>query len=88
MGTRPRRWAKTSSWTMEELFHMYTCSMATVGTSAIIMRRKALAKDTSTPFISKTNSFSHGLSNTLISNDDLFYNMNEYIEVINQSINE
>mmetsp|Transcript_4970 Transcript_4970/g.19885 ORF Transcript_4970/g.19885 Transcript_4970/m.19885 type:complete len:221 (+) Transcript_4970:444-1106(+) len=54
MGTRPRRCASTSSWMMLELSRMYTFSMATEGTSDSMMRRSALAKDTSAPTRSNT----------------------------------
>jgi hypothetical protein len=50
---------------------MYTCSIATVGTSAIMMRRNALAKETSTPIISNTNSWGEGVSKICIANLDL-----------------
>ena len=54
MGTNPRRCAKTSSWIMLVLFTMYTFSMAMVGTSAMRMRRNALAMAGEMPLISNT----------------------------------
>ena len=69
-GMSPIRWAKTSSTITLVLFQTYACSMQTVGTlksvsrdqtgtersatSAIIIRRKALAMEASTP--TKSNS--------------------------------
>mmetsp|Transcript_7993 Transcript_7993/g.26634 ORF Transcript_7993/g.26634 Transcript_7993/m.26634 type:complete len:243 (-) Transcript_7993:107-835(-) len=54
MGIIPRRWARTSSWMMEVLLAMKTFSIAMVGTSAIRMRRKALAMAASMPTMSNT----------------------------------
>ena len=52
-GTSPNRCAKTSSTITDVLFQTYTCSIAIVGTSAIIIRRNAFAMDASTPMRSK-----------------------------------
>mmetsp|Transcript_31967 Transcript_31967/g.79064 ORF Transcript_31967/g.79064 Transcript_31967/m.79064 type:complete len:334 (-) Transcript_31967:181-1182(-) len=54
MGTKPRRCANTSSCTMHVLLTMNTFSMAMVGTSAMRMRRKALAMAGLMPCISNS----------------------------------
>mmetsp|Transcript_23956 Transcript_23956/g.42866 ORF Transcript_23956/g.42866 Transcript_23956/m.42866 type:complete len:220 (+) Transcript_23956:797-1456(+) len=64
-GINPSRCDNTSSWINPELFHMYTNSNAMVGTSAIMILLKALAKEISTPTNSNTNSFLDGRSRTL-----------------------
>lgn len=46
-GYLPRRWARYSSFSTEEFTSNDTRSMAKVGTSAIITRRKALATEAS-----------------------------------------
>mmetsp|Transcript_34573 Transcript_34573/g.78112 ORF Transcript_34573/g.78112 Transcript_34573/m.78112 type:complete len:222 (+) Transcript_34573:521-1186(+) len=57
MGTRPRRWARFSSWITDVFCIKVTRLMATVGTSAIRIRRKAFARGGSIPTMSKvTNS--------------------------------
>mmetsp|Transcript_7938 Transcript_7938/g.14245 ORF Transcript_7938/g.14245 Transcript_7938/m.14245 type:complete len:261 (-) Transcript_7938:636-1418(-) len=53
-GTMPSRWASTSSCRMEVLFIKNTCSAATVGTSAMRIRRSALAMEGSHPIMSNS----------------------------------
>ena len=68
-GTSPNRWLKTSSTTMLVLFHTYTLSIATVGTSAISVLRNALAMLASSP--TKSNSMRSGESLViLVCSDD------------------
>mmetsp|Transcript_5009 Transcript_5009/g.18180 ORF Transcript_5009/g.18180 Transcript_5009/m.18180 type:complete len:246 (+) Transcript_5009:1102-1839(+) len=54
MGTRPKRWDRTSSCMMLVLLTMYTCSMAIVGTSDIRIRRSAFAMAGSMPMRSNS----------------------------------
>lgn len=53
IGTKPSRWLRTSSWTMDVLLYMKTSSIATAGTSLTRIRRRALAIEASRPTRSK-----------------------------------